>query len=208
MIAGELKINLPTLSFDVIDNFLNDSENDHYSSEKSQEEKIYEIRNKRKYPWKRRILEFHGKKIYKFKNDHPFYKIFKIIDKLPLTKETRRVLFLYQEHQDSYDFNFHFDQDNMYGFRICYGLDTDNTFLEFSRLKQEIKKSRKKIENEMVDKKVYKLIPKKKDTVFLINGEDFAHRVPLINSSSRAVFIISGDLTDLNNLKFINILKE
>lgn len=211
LIAGELDLDIPSLSFDEVDQFIRDSKFMHDLSNFGKEEQIYFARNNRVYPWNRRILEALGKPIYDYKNIKPFNSIVNVIDALPIVKETRVILLLSQREQDDYDFNYHFDKDNQYGFRLCFGLDTTKTFLEMAALKEEYRghgESLNKIEDHMVEDIVYKLIPTKSNTAFCIAGSKYPHRVPVNNGIQRFVIIVRGDLTSIDDLKFLNRIDE
>jgi hypothetical protein len=211
LIAGELDITVPSVSFDAVDQFIKDSKILHDLSNFGKEEQIYFARNNRQYPWDRRVLETLGKPVYDYRNIDPFNSIIDIIDSLPIIKETRVILLLSQREQNNYDFNFHFDRDNQYGFRICFGLDTNKTFLEMAALKSEFKQygeNLNKIEDYMVEDTVHKLIPSRPNTVFCIKGNTYPHRVPITNSVQRFVVIVRGDLTSIDNLKFLTRIDE
>lgn len=210
MIASELNLYVPYINLFDIRNFLQTTKKDHDSIISfSNEEKTYEHRNSRPYPWHRRVIELQGQKQFDLTDNIEFNKIYKVIDQLPLVKNKRNVLIIYQDQQPEYDFNFHFDGDKEYGFRICFNLDPSKVFLEFAKLKQEflyIKENRQKIENHMVDYKIYKLYPSSTNTIFCINGKNFPHRVPVMANSSRLVVIVHGEL-DQEEFKKLNYLQ-
>ena len=211
LIAGELDIAVPNVSFDAVDQFIKDSKLMHDLSNFGKEEQVYFHRNKRHYPWDRRVLETLGKPVYDYRNINPFNSIKDIIDALPIVKETRVILLLSQREQSNYDFNYHFDRDNQYGFRICFGLDTNKTFLEMASLKPEFRahgEGLNKIEDYMVEDAVHKLIPTRANTVFCIKGNKYPHRVPITSSVQRFVIIVRGDLVSIDNLKFLNRIDE
>ena len=66
----------------------------------------------------------------------------------------------------------------------------------------------KKIEQTMVEDKVYEIIPSKSNTVFCINGNEYPHRVPVNNSEARFVLIVRGDLMSLDDVKFLKRIEE
>jgi hypothetical protein len=119
LIAGELQLNVPQLSFNDIDSFIIETQDVHNSSNMSLEEKTYWQRNNRVYPWDRRLLEFEGRTFHNYKEHKAFIQINKIIESLTIKPTTRVVLLLCQRIQSDYDFNWHFDRDNQIGFRIC-----------------------------------------------------------------------------------------
>ncbi len=206
LIYGELDIEVPEISIDKIEKFVKETEAAHVQLGHSKEEDTYFQRNNRHYPWNRRILQFKDKKFYNYNNREEFKDVVKIFEKLPIKDEERIVLLLQQTQQPLYDFNFHFDNDNPFGFRVCLGLNTSKTFLEQSKIKKEFHKHALdlgKIENYMVEDRVYKIVPKKSNTVFVLNANEFPHRVPVENNIARTVFVVRGKIESLDNLDFI-----
>jgi len=206
LIAGELDIELPDITFDELGDFLSATKFKHEQSKAYAEEQIYFERNGRGYPWDRRVLEFNGIPYFNYKDTPPLNKLIEVIDLLPIIKPSRVILLLSQREQLDYDFNFHFDSDAGYGFRLCFGLEPGKTFLEMSTLKSEFvehAREQKKITQDMVEDKVYEIIPTKSNTVFCIKGSNYPHRVPVNNSTSRFVLIVRGQLTSIDNLKFL-----
>ena len=67
LIAGELQITVPQVSFNDIDNFIRETAELHHASKMSLEEKAYMQRNNREYPWDRRLLEYEGKTFHNYK---------------------------------------------------------------------------------------------------------------------------------------------
>lgn len=205
LIYGELDINVPEISYADIEKFIIDTKIVHELSTHSQEEKIYAQRNNRSYPWERRLLEFNGKEFHNYKNIQPFNDLVNLIDSLPIDRGSRVVLLLSQKEQDSYDFNFHFDKDDPHGFRICFGLNINQVFLEIAPLKSEfLQLSNQKIEDHMLEPTLYKVIPKKANTVFCLPGNKYPHRVPVNNSTRRTVLIVRGKVTTLSDLAFLH----
>ena len=206
MIAAELDIFVPDISFLDLKKFLKETHEHHFRTPiLSREETRYEKRHSRKYPWDRRVLEFNGEKYFNYNNRYPFKEIYHLIDFLPILKETRVVLLLCQDKQDVYDFNFHFDGDEKYGFRICFNLDIDKVFLEFGQLKENflyIKNTTEQIKPDMIEKNFF-LKPMKKNTIFQISG-DYPHRVPIVEGNERVVLIVRGKLDN----KKLNFLQE
>lgn len=211
LIAGEIDIDVPDITFKELEEFLTVTKFRHEHSKAYTEEQIYFERNGRHYPWDRRVLEFNGIPNYNYQYIEPFNKIVSLIDSLPIIKSTRIILLISQKSQPDYDFNFHFDLDSGYGFRLCFGLDTNKTFLEMSKLKPEYLehgRDLKKIEQSMVEEKIYELVPSKSNTAFCINGTHYPHRVPVNNSSARFVLIVRGDLISLDDIKFLKRIDE
>jgi hypothetical protein len=208
LIAGECDISLPDISFEEIKNFIESTKFQHENSMSYKEENAYYQRHGKILPWNRRILEVNGNPYYNYKLRHPFIKLTKIIDSLPIIKSSRVILLISQEEQSDYDLNFHFDLDNGYGFRICYGLDTSKAFIEMSKLKSEYLENRTGIRQDMLEDKIYQVIPSKSNTVFCLNGYNYPHRVPVNNSGSRFVLIIRGDMMPENNIKFLTRIDE
>ena len=201
LIAGELQITVPQVSFNDIDNFIRETAELHHASKMSLEEKAYMQRTHREYPWDRRLLEYEGKTFHNYKEHTAFIQLVNIIESLPINSLSRVVLLLSQKAQTDYDFNWHFDRDNQIGFRICIGLDTTKPFLEFARLKEEYKnynKNMKRIEPYMVEEQIYDITPTKTNTVLCVNGERYPHRVPLNNNTERCAIIVRGDLMHTN----------
>jgi hypothetical protein len=200
LIAGELTIDVPQISFDELDNFLLKTAPMHNSTNMSAEEKMYTIRNNRIYPWERRVLEFEGRTFHNYRENKPFTELSDIIDSLPIKASSRVVTLLLQKEQGTYDFNWHFDRDTL-GFRICLGLDTTKSFLEFAKLKEEYNeynRNLKRIEPYMVDETIFSITPTRTNTVLCVTGEKYPHRVPLINATQRCSLIVRGELTDTN----------
>jgi hypothetical protein len=211
LIAGEIDIEVPDIEFDQILKFIKDTEILHRESKVSMEEKLYTERNKRQYPWNRRLLELNGVPFFNYRNISPFNQLCNLIDSLPINPETRTVLLLNQKIQLDYDFNFHFDGDDQYGFRICLGLDINKSFLEMAKLRSEfidLNSRSNKIEEYMVELPTHQIIPSKSNTVFCINGSVYPHRVPINNSCTRSVIIVRGKLTNIDNLKFLQKVEE
>lgn len=203
LIAGELNLEVPEISFSDLVTFLEETKDLHTKSPgMSREEEVYGYRNSKPYPWDRRILEVKGKPFYDYKNKSPFSSLVPIIDQLPIIPETRVILLLFQLEQPSYDFKWHFDRDSEFGFRICLGLDTTKPFLEFARMhEQYINYARDFTEKSVIleknmidDSKIYSIIPTKTNSVICINGHQYCHRVPVISASTRASIIVRGDL--------------
>ena len=209
LIYGELNVDVPNLSLTEIEQFISDTTEFHESTH-SKEEKVYFQRNNRNYPWDRRVLEFNGKEFYNYKSINPFKKIKNIIESLTIIKESRCVTMLYQKEQSEYDFNFHFDNDDSHGFRICFNLDINKIFLEIASLKHEFidLPNGSKIENYMVKEKIYDVIPNKTNTIFCIAGKKYPHRVPVNNSSQRVSIIVRGKITTLEDLNFLRKIEE
>lgn len=206
LIYGEVDITVPDISISFINSFIKETEDQHVKLGHSKEEEVYLHRNNRPYPWNRRILQFKDRKFYNYHNRTEFQEVYNLFKELPIKEEERIVLLLQQKSQPTYDFNFHFDNDNPYGFRLCLGLDTSKTFLEQSKIKPEFQQHAldlKKIEDYMVEEQVYKIKPIKSNTVFMVNGHQYPHRVPVEQNLERAVFVIRGKLGDISNLKFL-----
>lgn len=206
LIYGELDLSFEGMSLDFLETFILETEETHRALGHSKEEDVYFQRNNRRYPWNRRILQFRNKKFYNYDSRSEFQNLSKVLDQLPIRKEERIVLLLQQTYQPDYDFSFHFDNDCPYGFRICIGLDTSKIFLEQSKIKEEYKAHAlelKKIENSMVEEKIYQIKPIKSNTVFMVNGESYPHRVPVSNNLQRAVFVVRGQLESTDHLKFL-----
>jgi hypothetical protein len=211
LIAGECDISLPDISFEEIKDFVESTKFLHENSKSYKEEKTYYQHHGKMLPWNRRILEVDGNPYHNYRIRNPFVKLTPIIDSLPIVKSSRVILLISQEEQFDYDLNFHFDLDNGYGFRICYGLDTDKPFIEMSKLKSEYlenNNARSNINQNMLEDKIYKVIPTKSNTVFCLNGYNYPHRVPVTNSGSRFVLIIRGDMMPENNIKFLTRIDE
>ncbi len=210
LIYGELDINIPEIAYADIEKFIIDTKIVHELSTHSMEETIYVRRNNKPYPWDRRVLEVNGREFHNYKKCQPFNALVSLIDSLPIDRESRVVLLLCQKEQDSYDFNFHFDNDDPCGFRICFNLDINKIFLEIASLKHEFMDlpNGSKIENHMVKEEIYDVIPKKTNTIFCIAGKKYPHRVPVNNSSQRVSIIVRGKITTLEDLNFLTKIEE
>jgi hypothetical protein len=211
LIAGELDLDIPSIPFSAIDEFVQRTKEIHFSSPTlSNEETVYFQRNNRVYPWDRRLLEYQGQEFYNYTTQEPFNKLVDIINCLPIKKDTRVVLLLCQNTQHDYDFNFHFDRDSKYGFRICIGLTVGKPFLELAELKQEyLTNNLNKIDNNMVEDLIHTIYPTKSNTLFCIPGYKYPHRVPITNSVQRCSIIVRGELTQqVDTLKFLNRIDE
>lgn len=172
-------------------------------------EDAYFTRNNRVYPWNRRILMFNGKLVGGMEK---FVELDNIFTFAFLHFRDPTVIMLYQKEQHfDYDFTFHFDGEYPYGFRVCYGLDIEKPFLEFSKLKDEFVEGARKfaqIKEHMVEDKVYTLSPTRSNTVLQINGVNYPHRVPLNSSTNRLVFIVYGKLINTEQMPYLHIIKE
>ena len=198
LIAGELDIDVPAIDFSLLEDFIELSKNTHVGTDMSKEERIYQQRNNRPYPWQRRLLENAGVTLHNYHTHPAFAQLVQTLDSLPILKSTRVVLLLSQVAQSDYDFNFHFDRGGPYSFRICLGLDTNQAFLEMSKLKPEFLTMswRDRILNEYVEEEKYDIIPTKTNTVFCIESKEYPHRVPINDSGMRLVLVVSGVLTE------------
>lgn len=211
MIAAELNYDVPVIPMFHIDEFLAATKESYEKSLFFKEDEIYKQRNSRSYPWTRRVLEINGNEVYPYLQQGAFQPMADLINSLPVKQDTRTVILISQRKQVDYDFNFHFDREKDYGFRICNGLDTNKTFLEFSKLKDQYvqhARDHKKIENNMVHEKIYSLVPKKSNTVLMVNGHMFPHRVPVDGSTNRFVLIVKGDLLEINSNSYIQAMEE
>lgn len=212
LIAGEINIEIPNIDITKLEKFLAETKEIHSNSRTSAEEKVYQQRNNREYPWTRRILEYNGKPIYDFSIYPEMQRILTIADNLPINPATRLILMLFQTAQKEYDFNWHFDGDTQYGFRICFGLDTSIPFVQLTKLKPDyeyVSKTLERIESHMVyEDKQYDLYPTKENTVFMLNRKIYPHRVPVFeNSKMRCVIIVQGDLIE-SNLDFLHRIDD
>jgi hypothetical protein len=211
LINGELDIEVPNISIDAIDIFVKESKELHTQLGHSKEEDIYFERNKRHYPWNRRVLQYKNTYFHSSNTREEFKEVYKVMDQLPIKEENRIVLLLQQNEQQNYDFDFHFDNDTPFGFRICLGLDINKVFLEQSKIKDTYKNHALqlgKIDDNMVEDSIYEIRPAKENTVLILNGYEFPHRVPLNNSSGRAVFVVRGKLESLDKLIFLRKEEE
>ena len=211
MIAAELDYNVPSIPMEDVNLFIEATKESYEKSLFFKEDLIYKERNSREYPWTRRVLEFNGNKIYPYDTRGAFVPFMDLINSLPVDHKTRTVILISQNEQTDYDFNFHFDGEIDYGFRICNGIDTTRPFLEFSQLKDEYvqhARDRKKIENNMVKEEIYDVIPKKTNTIFCIAGKKYPHRVPVNNSFQRVSIIVKGKITTLEDLNFLTKIEE
>lgn len=211
LIYGELDIVVPEIPIDPIEKFIIESAEQHKLLGHSKEEEIYFERNGRPYPWNRRILQFKNNVFYNYQERLEFKEAYEVFKQLPIKEEDRIVLLLQQTTQPDYDFNFHFDNDTPYGFRLCLSLQPGKTFLEQAKIKDEFKDHAlklNKIENFMVEDTLYKIKPQKTNTVFCINGNSYPHRVPVEQNKSRAVFVVRGALQDMSNLSFLQKEEE
>ena len=210
-IAGELDIEVPSLNFNLLDSFLQNSEEAYKNSKSYRDEIVYHERNQRPYPWKRRVLESQGTVLHNYRNLDLFKPIVNLIDSFPIAPFTRVILLISQSNQPDYDFNYHFDRDDTYGFRICFGLDTSKTFLELAELKTEFRthgENLGKIENYMVKGPIYSIRPMKSNTVMCLPGKKYPHRVPVNNSGARCVLIVRGNLISLDGINFLQKVKN
>jgi len=208
IIAGELDLTVPAMDIDAVKNFILLTKEMHDNSVAAAEEKIYVERNQRPYPWDRRILERDSKTYWRYNQLEVFKPILPLLDQLPLNTKHRSIIMIYQENYVDYDFNYHFDNVAGIGFRICFNLDTDKTFVQLSQLKEEFVKhgrTKNKIEDDMVEGDVTDLVPSKPNTVFFLNGTNFPHRVPVLpHTGPRLVLIVMGLPTfNFNNLKWL-----
>jgi hypothetical protein len=209
MIAAELDYNVPSIPMEDVNLFIEATKESYEKSLFFKEDLIYKERNSREYPWTRRVLEFNGNKIYPYDTRGAFVPFMDLINSLPVDHKTRTVILISQNEQTDYDFNFHFDGEIDYGFRICNGIDTTQPFLEFSQLKDEYvqhARDRKKIENNMVHEQLYSLTPKKSNTVLCINGHSFPHRVPINSAKNRFVIIVKGQISNLESQPYLQVL--
>lgn len=212
LIAGEINISLPNIDFLEIETFLKNSLVHHTNNITSSVEKIYHERNLRSYPWQRRVLEFKGEHIYDYTDYSEIQKILSLAYSLPIEKKDRLIILLFQSAQDNYDFDWHFDRDINYGFRICFGLNPTVPFIRFAKLKEEFEKMKdswEKIYNHMIyEDQQYDLYPSKENTVFLINKNKHPHKVPVLeNNNKRCVIIVQGIIQNLN-LDFIQKIED
>ena len=212
LIAGELNVELPNVDIVKLEKFITDTEEIHSNSRTSAEEKVYYQRNNREYPWTRRVLEYNGKLIYDYSTYLEIQKILKVADSLPINRASRIILMLFQTSQKEYDFNWHFDSDTQYGFRVCFGLDKSIPFVHLTKLKPEyehVSKTFERIESHMVYEDIqYDLYPTKENTVFMLNRKIYPHKVPVVeNSKMRCVIIIQGELME-SNLDFLQRIDD
>lgn len=207
LIAGELDLDVPDISFNDVELFLKETENTHFTIPGlAREENEFFQTNAKKYPWERRILEVKGQQFYDYQSRKPFSDLVTIIDKLPIVAETRVVLLLYQQHQPLYDFTWHFDRDAEFGFRLCFGLETTKPFLEFARMNEEfINYAKEHTEKSVIlkkhmvnESKIYGIIPTRSNSIICINGHQYCHRVPVVNAAARVSLIVRGKLTTTN----------
>ena len=208
LIIGELESNIADIPFDILDDFIETTVSSHAKYGHLKEETVYASRNKRLYPWHRRVLEYDQSVFHNYKDHKFFANLNTVINNLPI--ERRSMVLLYQKQQPEYDFNFHFDDDRPWGFRICLGLDTSKPFLELSKIKIDYQKHAlelKKIENYMVEDNLYQIIPKKSNTIFCINSHEYPHRVPVDSNKARVSIVIGGKLIH-QNLNYIQRIEE
>jgi hypothetical protein len=206
LIYGEIDVEVPNIPFEELKKFIDDTCLEHIKLGHAKEEETYFQRNNRKYPWERRILEYAGTVFYNYKNTKPFDQIYKIIESLPINGNDRVILMLYQEHQPEYDFNFHFDNDNPMGFRICLGLNTDKPFLEQAKIKPEFHQHAlqlKKIEDHMVEEHRYTIKPIRSNTAFCLNANSYPHRVPIGSNTCRVAIVVRGTVGSIDHLNFL-----
>jgi hypothetical protein len=206
LIYGELDIAVPDIDRNFLNEFVKRSFNEHVRLGHAKEEDVYFLRNKKHYPWHRRVLQYKTDQFHNFHLLDEFKELNSCLDKLPIDRDERIILMLHQEAQYDYDFNFHFDNDNPYGFRICLGLDTKKTFLEQAKIKDEFHQHAldlKKIEDHMVEETRYTIVPRKENTAFILNGNSYPHRVPINSSTGRTVFVVRGKINTIDDLKFL-----
>lgn len=213
LIYGEIDIDVPDIPLEFIDSFVEETRLEHVKLGHSKEEETYFQRNNKLYPWERRILEYGGRVFYNYRDKKYFEAISKIIDKFPIDKTDgeRVVLMLYQKEQPDYDFNFHFDNDKPFGFRICLGLDTTKTFIEQAKIRPEFQQHAlqlKKIEDYMVEENRYRIKPLRSNTAFCINAENYPHRVPIEGNRSRVAIIVRGTVGNIDGLTFLQRVDE
>ena len=190
MISAEIDTELPNLSNFDIDKYHADTEIAYNSY--SVVEKGYFKRQNRQYPWTRRSLYQNGKQLLDVSQ---FIELLPIFDIAKFWIINPTIISIYQPEQGNYDFKFHFDGDRPFGYRLCYGLDISKVFVEFSKLKEEFREysyNGKKIEDRMVEEQLYRLVPKRSNTIFKMDGVIYPHRVPLNASTGRLVFIVTG----------------
>lgn len=203
LIAAEIDIDVPTMEkFDII-SFLKETEEIY----KSPVESVYKKRNNRIYPWTRRVISFQGEPIYSLEKYIELNTVFELA-KILITDPT--VIMIHQEKQSNYDFDWHTDQDSPYGYRLCYGLDTNQPFIELSKLKNEyigVIKRKEKVFDHMIEDRIYTFTPLRQNTLVQIEGDSYVHRVPIIESSERLVFIIIGEPCTCNH-KYLQIVEE
>jgi hypothetical protein len=211
MIAAELDYNVPAITMEDVNLFIDATKDSYEKSRFFKEDLVYQERNRRPYPWTRRVLEVRGYKIYPYDVQGALVPLMDVINSLPIIESTRTAVLISQNEQADYDFNFHFDAEPSYGFRICCGLDTTKPFLEFSQLKDEYLihgRDRKKIENHMVHEKLYTLTPKKSNTVLCVNGDYYPHRVPINGSKNRFVIIVEGQISKLDDQPYLQVIEK
>lgn len=197
VIVAELDITVPPLDFTLVEQFCDATKEAYLKSRYSTVDSVYMSRNSRTYPWERRVLERNNKVLYNAWA--VFAPVKDVIDKLEVDEDGRSIVMIYQSGQPDYDFNFHFDNTEVPGFRICFGL-SDKPFLEFSKVKDEFQKhalNLGKLSADMMEPEVLSFTPSKSNCVLVVNGDTHPHRVPVLPEQAalpRAVFIVCGKM--------------
>lgn len=188
IIANELDIVLPNIEISEIVEVCHIT-NREYIEKYNHLEKNWELREGVVYPWIRRILKLGGKHMFNVNNYPKFEYIFEMAETLI---ENPNIALIYQKTQPNRDFGFHFDSQS-FGYRFCYGLDTTQPFVEFSKIKDEHITSRSYFREDMFEEFNCEFIPKRKNTVIGLAGLRFPHRVPFTNAIERYVFLAEGN---------------
>lgn len=196
-IVAELDITVPPLDFTLVEQFCDATKEAYLKSKHSTVDSVYMSRNSRTYPWERRVLERNNEVLYDAWG--VFASVKDVIDKLEVDEDGRSVVMIFQSGQPEYDFNFHFDNTEVLGFRICFGL-SDKPFLEFSKVKDAFQKhalNLGKLSVDMMEPEVLSFTPSKSNCVLVVNGDTHPHRVPVLPEQAtlpRAVFIVYGKM--------------
>lgn len=193
--TGELGLEIPEIQIG-LDDFFQGTISDHVGTGLHTQEVQFQQMFNRPYPWIRRLLERNGDVI-----QNPFPELDQIVDSLPIAPETRNTLLLFCPSTPDNEFRFHFDNDDIFGFRICLGLNTNLPFMELKEIKSEnIGKTGRVVELDMLEETSYYIKPTKSNTVLTLPGSLYPHRAIASSITSPiVVLIVTGKILESGN---------
>lgn len=207
LIVGELDLHVPEIPFELFMEYVDATRATHDNTEKAADEKHFFQRHNKRHPWTRRVIEYGGKAVDRYTEYECFKRLSSVIEALPIERTSRRIIMILQEQQPEYDLRYHHDRDPPYGFRLCLGLNIDEPFVTFARLKPEfyhqVHRLLEKIDDDMVEGPTHTITPIKRNTVFCFNGYTHLHKVCVQNAASRLVLIIHGQMKKEFDIKYI-----